>query len=256
MNYEKHYNLLIEKARNRKIFSYKELHHIIPKCFGGEDTKENIVELTAREHYIAHLLLYKMQTEKRKRFQMLRACIMFKGRDNCIKNSKLYEKVRIQSGIEQSLRFSGENHPLFGVKRWDGISEHVFYGAKHTEETKKKLSEIRKGRVSAKNIETGEFVTVSKDEFDSNKSLVGVTRGHKFDDERRLKCGDSSRGKIYITNDIIEKRIIPEDLELYEERGFYKGRLLIDCPHCGILTNRTNIHKYHFDKCKMNSSNN
>ena len=37
---------------------YYELHHIIPKCLGGTNSADNLVLLTAREHYIAHLLLY------------------------------------------------------------------------------------------------------------------------------------------------------------------------------------------------------
>jgi hypothetical protein len=40
---------------------YLEKHHILPKSFGlgGEKDKENLVHLTAREHYIVHCLLPK-----------------------------------------------------------------------------------------------------------------------------------------------------------------------------------------------------
>lgn len=61
MNYSRHYLLLISKAKNRTVVSsYTELHHIIPRCIGGSDDPENLVKLTAREHYIAHLLLAKI----------------------------------------------------------------------------------------------------------------------------------------------------------------------------------------------------
>lgn len=61
MNYQKHYDLLIEKARNRlEKTDYTERHHIIPKCIGGTNKKENLVDLTAEEHYIAHMLLAKI----------------------------------------------------------------------------------------------------------------------------------------------------------------------------------------------------
>ena len=60
MNYEKHYNLLIERAKTRVIKGYTEKHHIIPKCMGGTDDASNISILTPEEHYIAHLLLVKM----------------------------------------------------------------------------------------------------------------------------------------------------------------------------------------------------
>jgi len=66
MNYMKHYNSLIEKAQNREISGYKELHHIIPKCMGGSDSKDNLVALTAREHFIAHKLLTKIYPDNSK----------------------------------------------------------------------------------------------------------------------------------------------------------------------------------------------
>ena len=62
MDYKKHYNLLIQKGlkRNPSELNYSEKHHIIPKCMGGNDSKENLVILTAEEHYVAHQLLVKI----------------------------------------------------------------------------------------------------------------------------------------------------------------------------------------------------
>lgn len=60
MDYNKHYNTLIKKAANRTITVAKESHHIIPKCMGGTDDPSNLVDLTLREHYIAHILLAKI----------------------------------------------------------------------------------------------------------------------------------------------------------------------------------------------------
>lgn len=60
MDYLKHYNLLIEKSRNRIIDGYTETHHIIPRCMDGSDDRDNLTNLTAKEHFIAHLLLAKI----------------------------------------------------------------------------------------------------------------------------------------------------------------------------------------------------
>lgn len=57
------YFQLIEKRSQillTKKSCYCEKHHIIPKSLGGSNNKDNIVVLTAREHFIAHLLLTKM----------------------------------------------------------------------------------------------------------------------------------------------------------------------------------------------------
>ena len=36
---------------------YHERHHITPKCLGGTNDKENLIDLFAREHFEAHRLL-------------------------------------------------------------------------------------------------------------------------------------------------------------------------------------------------------
>ncbi len=63
MDYQKHYNNLIDRARDRELECYTESHHVIPRCMGGDDSKTNLVNLTAEEHYIAHLLLVKIHPE-------------------------------------------------------------------------------------------------------------------------------------------------------------------------------------------------
>lgn len=60
MNYLKIYNSLIEKRKLNKPTGYTEIHHIIPKCVGGTNEKSNLIKLTAKEHFICHLLLTKI----------------------------------------------------------------------------------------------------------------------------------------------------------------------------------------------------
>jgi hypothetical protein len=62
MNYSAHYQKLILRAieRERDPTQYFERHHIVPRSQGGLDDPLNIVLLTVREHYVAHLLLWRM----------------------------------------------------------------------------------------------------------------------------------------------------------------------------------------------------
>lgn len=62
MEYTKHYESLIAKARARVTnpVEYYERHHVLPKCLGGDDSSDNLVDLTPEEHYTAHLLLVKI----------------------------------------------------------------------------------------------------------------------------------------------------------------------------------------------------
>jgi hypothetical protein len=60
VDYKKHYDLLIERAKTRQLIGYCERHHIIPKCLGGSNFETNLVNLTPEEHYVAHQLLVKI----------------------------------------------------------------------------------------------------------------------------------------------------------------------------------------------------
>ena len=60
MNYEAHYDRLISRARTRVNTGYVEVHHVLPRCMGGTNDPNNLVALTAEEHFVAHQLLCKM----------------------------------------------------------------------------------------------------------------------------------------------------------------------------------------------------
>jgi hypothetical protein len=61
MDHRKIYEQIIAKAksenRKKKNGYYYENHHILPKCLGGLDVKDNLVLLTPKEHFICHKLL-------------------------------------------------------------------------------------------------------------------------------------------------------------------------------------------------------
>ena len=53
MNYQAHYDKLIARGKRTLIHGYRERHHIIPRCLGGSNTAENLVYLTAEEHFVS-----------------------------------------------------------------------------------------------------------------------------------------------------------------------------------------------------------
>lgn len=63
MNYAKLYNQITTHAQQTPQTGYTEDHHIIPRCMDGPDTPDNIVTLSARQHFICHWLLTKMHPE-------------------------------------------------------------------------------------------------------------------------------------------------------------------------------------------------
>ncbi len=62
--YTRWYYSIITNAQTRSLplDVYTEKHHVIPKSLGGNNLKSNLVALTAKEHFICHLLLPKMLT--------------------------------------------------------------------------------------------------------------------------------------------------------------------------------------------------
>lgn len=137
MNYEKIYNALVEKAKVRGLDKsqhegYFEIHHILPKCLGGSDDKSNLVMFTGREHFIAHMLLWKSHPKVK---GLMRAAFLMSSRwasgtDRISKtaehiNSKTYSKLREEYAQAVSEQCSGENNPM--------------YGKTHTEEARNKL---------------------------------------------------------------------------------------------------------------------
>ncbi len=121
MNYKKVYDLLIEKVkkenRKKQIGIYYEAHHIIPKCLGGQGsysrTKQhpNIVLLTAKEHFIAHLLLHKMYPENKPlMYACWRMCnIQNKYREYYRPSSRIYEEIKTSiASFNRTLKVSDE----------------------------------------------------------------------------------------------------------------------------------------------------
>ena len=106
MNYQKHYNALIERARHRNLQCYFEKHHIIPKCLGGSDDLNNIVMLTAEEHYVAHQLLVKLNPGNVN--LVYAACLMSKSPIGKRMNNKLFGWLKRKLSEHQSEKFSGK----------------------------------------------------------------------------------------------------------------------------------------------------
>ena len=100
MDYNKHYTRLCHRGQNRekKEGMYYERHHIIPRCKGGSDSKDNLTLLTAREHYIAHYLLHMMEPECKSLWYALFCMAFLKNENQGDKryqiSSRVYERLR------------------------------------------------------------------------------------------------------------------------------------------------------------------
>jgi hypothetical protein len=170
MDYQKIYNQIIERAQNRKLEGYKEKHHIIPKCLGGTNDKENLVELTAREHFLCHWLLYRIYPNNKKLLYSFWLMSTRKGRK--LTSSRAYQEAKVV--FSESLK-----------------------GKKQSKETCEKRSLAMKGKKRGPNVK----ISLAK------KGKLPPVAGKKYSDEskekqRQAKLGAFKQGKYILQYDL------------------------------------------------------
>lgn len=171
MNYQRIYNQIISRAKHRTLDGYYELHHIIPKCIGGDDDESNLIQLTAREHFICHMLLCEIYPDeiKLKYALFLMATGKRKNKKYHYKvNNRLYERLKLTQSelMKGNTNFLGKSHSEetkrkigdanrrpkpegFGSKP-DGFGERVgdsHRGRKNSNETILKMSKAKLGKI-------------------------------------------------------------------------------------------------------------
>jgi len=121
--YTNWYNNIITNAQARTLPKniYIERHHIIPRSLGGNNEQSNLVKLTAREHFVCHLLLTKM-TIGRMRYKMSKALTMIMSirrvgdRTNYSITSKWYEHARKLASIVRADYWTEERRTVQSIK--------------------------------------------------------------------------------------------------------------------------------------------
>jgi len=165
MNYEKIYQQLIDRAITRTLNGYKERHHIVPKCMGGDNSKLNLVDLTAREHFIAHKLL----------------CEIYPNTDK-LQYALWMMTNKPQSGNQQRL-YTITNREYDRIKLLISKTRKSFT---HSEETKKKISQSGKGKIPwnkglSQSDDTRQKISIA------NKGNIAHNKGKKHSDVTRQK---------------------------------------------------------------------
>lgn len=163
MNYRKIYNNLVNKAKEKGRVKndgcYYESHHIIPRCFGGQGdgrniNHPNIVLLTTKEHYVAHLLLAAIYPESPAMSKALWSMchVNPNGYERYKPGSRMYEYIRNDyikncSGIYGT--FYGKNHSEESKLKIGLASKgrQTTLGFKHSDSTRRKMSEARTGKI-------------------------------------------------------------------------------------------------------------
>lgn len=145
MNYQKVHDLIIERAKTRVLVNgtYIENHHIIPKCMGGSNDKQNLVPLTGREHFIVHWLLHRIYPENHK----LGVAFFRSSKVNHVDrqftpSSRAYEEARIAQSRASKANNTGRILSKEEIER-KRIANQMFRDVPKTDAHRKKISETR-----------------------------------------------------------------------------------------------------------------
>ena len=126
---------------------YKERHHIVPKCLGGTNDENNLIDLYAQEHFIVHQLL----ANENPSCNALHYALWNMANVTGITGERYkltpdeYENVRKNF----SEKFSGKNNPMYG-------KPSVMRGKHLSEETKEKLRVKATGRKMTDDVKKAE----------------------------------------------------------------------------------------------------
>jgi hypothetical protein len=123
MNYQKTYDDLVKYCKNQVLHKsvYTEKHHIIPQSFGGGDG-DNIIKVTARQHFVLHALLYFIAKrtgtiEERKKMAHAWNFMRAAPSNNSARyiNSRLFEAAREDMSKRMSEAQSGAKNSQAGT---------------------------------------------------------------------------------------------------------------------------------------------
>lgn len=182
MDYRNIYDNLINKARFRELPDPTEIHHVLPKCVGGTDSLSNLVELTPREHFFAHLLLIRLYPT----------------------NQKLAYAVRRMSKYE---RYVGSRNYEMAKMHWSILNRRNYeekYGTERAEEIRKNLAVVNTGKkYSAETNAKKSSIpwNLGKETGIKSKGMTGKTpwnKGKKMppvSEETRNKLSAANKGK-------------------------------------------------------------
>ena len=197
MTYKEFINNILE---NRGRFAcgdeYHERHHIIPRCMGGDNSKENFIDLFAKEHFIAHKLL---ALENPDNYKLVYAWWMmaFVKSDNQERyelTPEEYEEVK--KVFSKSM--SGENGPRKG-------ENHYRYGTRLSEELKQKMSEAHKGKPSPR-----KGIKLSAE---TKKKISEANSGRQLTEEQKQKLITIRQEQFSGANHPMARQIVQFDID-------------------------------------------
>lgn len=171
---------------------YGEVHHIYPKCLGGNDEPENLVRLTPEEHYRAHCLLPFIYTEGEGHMKLCCAWHRMRfaqGKDVEVSEEEYGELKRQHAeAMRNALLGKPSRHKghTMSQESREKISNRT-KGKNRSNETKERIRLARTG------VKRGPHTEEWKKEM--SERFKGRKASYRMTDEIRRKMSEAHKGK-------------------------------------------------------------
>lgn len=233
----------IVSQRKVRIFNkniYMERHHIIPKSLGGSNDAANMIELTAKEHFLVHWLLTKM----------------------CMEDSH----IRKMKYAMRSMSWNKTGNKIISSWQFELSRKKVAESSRDrniSEETRKKLSTAGKNRFDAEENRTAMSISKLNSPYSKHtpetKKIIGAASRERYKlEENRRKTSEATK-KAQNTDEFKKKRSIatkqryqdrPELRELVSKHFKGKSKDKVECPHCSKIGGGGTMVRWHFENCR------
>jgi hypothetical protein len=242
--YKQWYTNITGRAKNRHLDSYTESHHIVPRSLGGGDEADNLVNLTAREHFVCHWLLVKMTTGQ-DHHKMLNALRMMRAENPSQQRYKtkitarVYAKIKEEYAELQSKRFTGKGNGFYGKSHTPEAKERIRQknlGNKLTPEQHAKLVKNCTGKKKPP-ITEEHRAKLSAAKQGKNNNMYGK----KHSEETLAKMSANATGRKQ-SEETIRKKI-------EATKGKVREKKL--CPHCDQLVAVNGYARWHGLRCQL-----
>jgi hypothetical protein len=244
--YTRWYNIIIEQARDRITDGYTESHHVQPRSLGGTDNKDNLVNLTAREHFVCHWLLSKMHTGEAKA-----------------------KMIYALNGMKRGNEFTQRYETKITARVYENLKKE--FSRVHSA-TMKGTTPVNKGRVMSEEqktkIRTTKAANPTKRSAEAIAKTVAKQTGQKRSEETKLKMSLAAKGKP--KGPMREEEKLKRSVALLgksKQNGHgdrikatvaaqlaagthYTQQPKLTCPHCGVQASKARYNGYHGPNCR------
>lgn len=287
VDYDRYINFINSRPTRLKKSKqlYTENHHIIPRSLGGSNDKSNLILLTGREHFIAHLILWKAFGGK------MTSAFWY------MSNNKRKHSFKITSRQYEDLR--KDQAKITGNRMRNRIV---------SDETRKKMSEARTGThltneakeklrihnlgkkqskktIAKRRASIGPYTASEETKQKQSLSLTGrvFSNDHKRNLSKAMKGRSAWNKGVSPSKESIEKMkktkkenptIITDKMREQRSKAaknnqYNKGNHhsieskrkiseaikgvphpKVACPYCGKVGGNSSMHRWHFENCK------